>query len=528
MLGLILTILVIIILLAGVIYYVSVRNNEMNDKYVNSLTKYNNFKKNAFGHITNSLKEIDYLNRKTGSLGSNKDSTCYRSEGNIVKGCECHDSCSTCGYSNNPNGINQCLKCKNGNEVNSLYNNGAGWCGSFNEKGEVITSTPSIDATFSNNEASANATTATATSATATSAREMTCNERFARMCASSSDWVECLEKNKQSLVLAGCNITLESDGSSSGSSSGSAADTGMVKKDFLNLLNPKMLANEFLQSSNSKFKLLIENNGQIIIEHKNGTQKWSAQRTSLSTFNGPYYLEFNSSFNLILYDKTSREVWNSETPTDQFSPGPNVKVLLDDNGILQIFDNGENKRWDSETYTATLSGNAGSSSASSSSASSSSASSSNAGSSNAGSSNAGGVPANAPTTTTLNVFGHAKNQACPTNTMNKYIVDGADANNIACSNNPTNINNACALKGYKASNNMLPRCYPLQIAKGSDGKLYTCSGGTGTVNSNGKTVNNYIITTSKSTTNGLKCYKFKNGSYKSDPTGTTNEYQKK
>ena len=120
MLGLILTILVIIILLAGVIYYVSVRNNDMNDKYVNSLTKYDNFKKNAFGHITNSLKEIDYLNSKTGSLGSNKKSKCYRSKDNLVKGCDCHDSCSTCGYSNNPNGINQCLTCKNGNKVNSL------------------------------------------------------------------------------------------------------------------------------------------------------------------------------------------------------------------------------------------------------------------------------------------------------------------------------------------------------------------------------------------------------------------------
>lgn len=470
MLGLILTILVIIILLAGVIYYVSIRNNEMNDKYVNSLTKYDNFKKNAFGHITNSLKEIDYLNRKTGSLGSNKDSTCYRSKGNKIKGCECHNSCSTCGYSNSPNGINQCLTCKNGNKVNSLYNNGAGWCGSFNENGEIISSSPSIDSTFSKNEASVNTNSATTNTADESSSREMTCNERFARMCASSSDWTECLEKNKKSLVLAGCNIQLESNkgsssassgsasGSASGSSSsGSAANTGMIKKDFLKV-GEKMLANEYLQSANSKFKFLIENNGQLIIKHNNGTQKWSAQRTSLSTINGPYYILFNSSFNLILYDKTNREVWKA-IPNEPFSPGVNVKVLLDDNGILQILDNGGNKKWDSPTYTASLnSGNTGSSSSTS---------------------NANNVPTNAQTKTTLSVFGYSKHQHCPTKKF-KYIVNGETANNIACSDNPMDTpkeTNACALKGYSGVQGkpILPRCYNDEIAQDSNGKKFTC-----------------------------------------------------
>ena len=502
MLGLILTILVIIILLAGVIYYVSVRNNDMNDKYVNSLTKYDNFKKNAFGHITNSLKEIDYLNRKSGSLGSNKDSTCYRSKDNKIEDCECHDSCSTCGYSNSPTGINQCLTCKNGNDVNSLYNNGAGWCGSFNEKGEIISSTPSMEASFSNNEAtvngSASGTTNDSTNDSTTDSandstndsREMTCNERFARMCSSSSDWAECLEKNKTSLVLAGCNITLESEdsnGSSTDSSDDTASSTGMVRKDFLKV-GEKMLANEFLQSPNSKYKFLIENNGQLIVKDViNGTQKWSAQITSLSEFNGPYYLEFNSEFKLILFDRTKREIWKV-LAMKPFTGGPNVKVLLDDNGILRIKDNGENTKWDSETYQL----------------------------------NAATTAATTATSgrneTSFDVFGIPENKKCP---PGKFIFDGETSSNIACSTDPTSLTGACALKGYNSSSDgFLPRCHKLQIGMGTDDEKYKCAGGVGTEPGG---MNNYIITSS-SNNNGLKCDKFDqyNRRYALDATGLT------
>jgi len=497
MIGLILTILVIIIILISVIYYISKRNSKINDEQVNSLTKYNDLKKNTFGHITNSLKEIDYLSGPSKSVGG----VCYKSKNTTQADCKCHDSCSSCGYSNKPIGINQCLTCKNGTKVNSLYDNGAGWCGSFNEKGEIISS-QSIDSTFSNNAAASVASTTTATATTATTATaEMTCNERFARLCSSSSNWVECLEKNKQSLVLAGCNITLEDNDSSASGSSASGSSTsgsstsgtgtsgtgtsgtgtvGMIKKPFLEAGDSgleKMLDNEYLVSPNSKFEFSIKKNGKISIkDNTTGRETWHASPTlsnaspTLSKFNGPYYLHFKPSFNLILYNKNNDEVWKA-VPSKSFSEGTkNSKVLLTDTGYLQILDGG-NIKWDSsDAVNAPPIASTAASTAT--------------------------VVAASKTRTEHSVFGHAAHQICPDG---KFIVDNDNnSKDIACStdiNIPINHTNSCALKGYYNKDNKLielPRCYDVEIAEKKVNDvtlLYTCKD-----NSKVGIMNNYIM----------------------------------
>ena len=335
-------------MLVGVIYYFTLKNNSVHDKYVNEMMNHNNFKKNALNHITNSLLEIDYLNGKNGNLGSNENSTCYKKDGSIIKNCRCHGSCKTCGYGDMPNGINQCLKCKNGTKVNKLYNNGAGWC-SMITNDEV-----SNDYSFSKNEASAvdnsnmSPTTVPATTTVPAKGKiKMTCNQRFMNMCAASSNWGECLEKNKKSLLLSGCNIELDK---SQVSDSSTAKNIGMVKKTKLDQNDNKLLANHFLQSENSQHKLQITNNGRLIIK-SGATTNWESSGTEYPVTKGPYHLTLNNDMSLVLANAKGTTVWsiNPSCPsTTEPCYGPNVKVILTNSGNLQIKDNSNIVRWSS------------------------------------------------------------------------------------------------------------------------------------------------------------------------------------
>ena len=179
----------------------------------------------------------------------------------------------------------------------------------------------------------------------------MTCNERFARMCSSSSDWAECLEKNKTSLVLAGCNITLESDESSSGSSA-SETDTST-----------------------------------------GGASTGDASTGGASTGGAS----------------------TGDTSTGGTSTG------------------------DASTGDASTGGASG-----------------------------------FLTKTMRDIFGYAPHQQCPDS--DKYIVNGNDDENVACSNDPTNVNDACALKGYTGiqSKPLLRRCYEEKYQK-PNGDKFTC-----------------------------------------------------
>ena len=209
-------ILLLVLIIGGVMYYLNYRNNLAKTNDYKNKRSADIFEERTKNHITNALKEIDFLSKKYNYyLGDNSSSICYDQNKNPIKGCVCHPSCSTCGYSKNPVGMNQCLTCRNNTPNNKLYSNGAGWCGSFGPNGHNYTAdsdknkTSTSDSIFSTVSSSVeNAYNATKTAIN----KPMTCLERVNRMCSQnqyedSASWKECLKKNKTSLVLAGCNI---------------------------------------------------------------------------------------------------------------------------------------------------------------------------------------------------------------------------------------------------------------------------------------------------------------------------------
>ncbi len=233
MIQLILFIIILLAIAGGVLYYINYRSHILEEEKFKDIKDRDNFRKNSFQHISNTLKEIDHLNTTYNTLGSNTKSLCYDKNKKIIKDCKCHPSCKTCGYSDKPIGMNQCLKCKNNTSVNQLYSNGAGWCGSFGPGGEPVSKnrTRSSGFAFKNNEASVTQsdrdTISYSNNRANTDTEEISCEERARRMCPMAStkkDWEECLALNKQSLILAGCNMQLEGDEDSSATASAASA----------------------------------------------------------------------------------------------------------------------------------------------------------------------------------------------------------------------------------------------------------------------------------------------------------------
>lgn len=317
MLGFFFAIIIIIAVMAFAINYMNNKNNSGIDILLDELQSSKNFKENAVNHITNALKELDYLGKKYKYKNSRNNSTCYRSKGKMVLGCSCHPSCKTCGYSDNPIGINQCLKCKNGTDVNVLYNNGAGWCGSFDEAGNIedsdadVTEDDSTSSDASDNDISDNV----------IGYEGESCATIFRRTCGSAADWRECLERNKYGLLTKGCSIDLE------------------ASKRFYLSLKPDsnfLYKGEELSSQNSKYTLIINNNGQVVFKGEGNTKTlWSPT----VYINGPYKLKFNKQNVLSVVNKSGESIKDINGGGGG-KIGVNSKVLIDDTGILRIVDN--------------------------------------------------------------------------------------------------------------------------------------------------------------------------------------------
>ena len=58
-------------------------------------------------------------------------SVCFAMPGVPIRDCECHDSCATCGYNNNPVQSTDCTSCADGSSVQAVYEDGSGICGEF-------------------------------------------------------------------------------------------------------------------------------------------------------------------------------------------------------------------------------------------------------------------------------------------------------------------------------------------------------------------------------------------------------------
>ena len=149
-------IFIFVAIIGGAIYYIYTREKLISSRRKKQQKEHSLFKKNIFHHLENTLKEIDYLNMKHKHLGDKNDSKCYDKNKKLIKDCKCHPSCKTCGYSDNPVGMNQCIKCNNNTSVNELYSNGTGWCGSFGPSGILDSEKNEIDTLNSQSSNTAN------------------------------------------------------------------------------------------------------------------------------------------------------------------------------------------------------------------------------------------------------------------------------------------------------------------------------------------------------------------------------------
>ena len=141
-------------------------------------------------HLALALLEREKILNTNGLLPGSNNSICYGLDGKKIKGCKCHPTCKTCGYGKDPKGMNQCLTCINGSDVNSLYNNGAGWCSIENSK------KPSMIRTKTG--------------------QNVECNDKILEVCGLKnkydnngdfSGWDKCLKENEKTLLMHGCQF---------------------------------------------------------------------------------------------------------------------------------------------------------------------------------------------------------------------------------------------------------------------------------------------------------------------------------
>ena len=341
MLGFLFTIILLIAVMAFAINYMNTKNNNSTNILIDQLESSRHFKKNAINHITNTLKELDYLGKTYKYTDTKNNSICYRSKGEIIDGCACHPSCKSCGYSDNPIGINQCLKCNNGTDVNVLYDNGAGWCGSFNESGNIeddnafITNNASgyVDLEGVETSSRTDISTNNVESSNISESSEISnrgyegesCNTVFRRVCGNSADWQECLERNRTFLLTKGCSVDLDAS-----------------KRFHLKLLPGSniLYKNEILTSENFKHNIKINNNGELIYTNttNNTTKKLWPTESNRPYLNGPYTLKFHRYNVLSIMDVTGKSIHDFNESNNTI--GVNSKVIIADDGKITITDN--------------------------------------------------------------------------------------------------------------------------------------------------------------------------------------------
>lgn len=493
MFGLFLFIIFLIIVIVGFTYLVNKKNNDTDNFLINELNSLKKFKTKALTHLNNSFLEIDFLNNKyLGSEGGN--SVCYKDKDKIADNCECHPSCKTCGYSDNPIGMNQCLTCKNGTDVNKLYENGAGWCSSYqlgDKNDDFNTETKEKEEKKEEKKAEEKS---------EGDDKITMCLNKFQEICPTSSEWKECLERNNQSLVLSGCQMQLKDDGSisakyapvkpkykpsgTSGGGSSGGTSSGSAKKPLVTKSQLKygdtLTHNEHLISSNSKHYLYITMGGSMYVKNKQTGAKIVIHEEKVGGINNaPYTLILKKENEIVLSGRNKKTIW-SVKPVGTIS-GPNTKLYVSDMGKAIFKDNNENIRWSSEK------------------------------------SKTGDSQEKKPYQYTFDepVFGVMKFSKCPLEYPFQAKKDRLGAG-LACSKTKdveVTKSNSCAVKGHfrGAGNAILPRCYPDQVAKDPSGKYMKCPPQPGFKGA--PDINKYVLISSK------KCLQRK---------GNKNKYRKK
>jgi cbb3-type cytochrome oxidase subunit 3 len=183
--------LILCFLISLFIYFKFKKKDEFSEEKIlkdeNTVTGQSNRMKD---HLALALLEREKILNTNGLLPGSNNSICYGLDGKKIKGCKCHPTCKTCGYGKDPKGMNQCLTCINGSDVNSLYRNGAGWCSIENSKKPSMIKTKT--------------------------GQNFECNNTIIKLCGLKnkydnngdySGWDKCLKDNEKKLLISGCQF---------------------------------------------------------------------------------------------------------------------------------------------------------------------------------------------------------------------------------------------------------------------------------------------------------------------------------
>ena len=205
--------LILCFLISLFIYFRLKKNDDEFDKNQMLISKNSNTiigKSNMMkDHLALALLEREKILNTNGLLPGSNNSICYGLDGKKIKGCKCHPTCKTCGYGKDPKGMNQCLTCINGSDVNSLYRNGAGWCSIENSKKPSMKENHNLTARELHKLAVGNSSQSTGT-------KPLSCNSTIIKLCGLKnkydnngdySGWDKCLKDNEKKLLMGGCQF---------------------------------------------------------------------------------------------------------------------------------------------------------------------------------------------------------------------------------------------------------------------------------------------------------------------------------
>jgi len=113
------------------------------------------------------------------------------------------------------------------------------------------------------------------------------------------------------------------------------------TKKDVLNV-GEALLQNQFLQSKDGRFKLILQSDGNLVI-YNSDQPIWHS-----NTWGKPYITRcvMQSDGNLVLYDNNSIPHWHSNTWGK-----PITRCVMQSDGNLVLYDNNSIPHWHSDTW---------------------------------------------------------------------------------------------------------------------------------------------------------------------------------
>lgn len=102
------------------------------------------------------------------------------------------------------------------------------------------------------------------------------------------------------------------------------------IAKDYL-AQGERLNSGESIYSSNGKYQLILQTDGNLVIYDENHTSIWA---TNMATYGKGDHLDVQFDGNLVVYDKDHKPLWSTGTYKSKV-----VKLILTDNGNLILFD---------------------------------------------------------------------------------------------------------------------------------------------------------------------------------------------